>query len=97
MPLAFGGILDELAALHAKKGADYGRVADPYSNVRASEEWGLPGWVGALVRATDKLRRLQVAARGGTLANEGVEDSLLDLAAYAIIALALYRESKGQG
>jgi hypothetical protein len=28
------------------------------------------------------------------LQNEGVEDSLMDLAAYAIIALALYREGK---
>lgn len=96
MNTAYGAILDELAALHAKKGQDYGRVRDPYANVRASEDFGVPGWVGALCRANDKMRRLQVAASGGTLANESAEDSMLDLAAYAIIALSLYRESKGQ-
>jgi hypothetical protein len=35
---------------------------------------------------------LQSAAKGSKLVNEGVEDSLIDLASYAIIALALYRE-----
>ena len=43
----FLGILDELRDLHTKKGADYGRTTDPYSNVRAREEWGIPGWVGS--------------------------------------------------
>jgi hypothetical protein len=38
------------------------------------------------------MRRLQLAASGSTLTNEGIEDSLIDLAVYAIIALILYRE-----
>src|SRR6266487_2578430 len=46
----FRAVLDELQAMHDRKSADYGRDEDPYANVRASEDWGIPGWVGALVR-----------------------------------------------
>ena len=88
----FFQILEELRALHTKKGQDYGTVSDPLANVRASVDWGVPGWVGTLIRANDKVIRLQSAAKGSKLVNEGVEDSLIDLASYAIIALALYRE-----
>jgi hypothetical protein len=88
----FSAVLAEIQALHDKKNQDYGRPRDPYANVRASEDFGIAPWVGALVRANDKMRRLQRAASGHTLMNEGVEDSLLDLATYAIIGLVLYRE-----
>lgn len=88
----FHAILDELGALHDRKQADYGRETDPFANVRASEEWGVPAWVGAMVRATDKVRRLQRFAQKGVLLNEGAADSLRDLAVYAVIALVLLEE-----
>lgn len=90
----FHQLLETIGQLHDKKQADYGRPNDPFANVRASEDFGVPGWVGALVRANDKMRRLQTAANGGTLSNEGVEDSLMDLAVYALIALVLYEEEQ---
>jgi len=80
------------ALLHAKKQRDYGKEGDPFANVRASEEWGVPGWVGAMIRATDKVRRLQTHATRGSLINESVEDSLLDLAVYSLISLVLYEQ-----
>ncbi len=89
----FEAILDEMRELSRRKQADYGRESDPFANVSASEEFGIPPWVGALVRAQDKMRRLQAAARGSQLANEGVEDSLIDLANYAVIALGLFRDT----
>ena len=89
---AFHDVLTEMGLLHNQKQADYGRENDPFANVRASEDFGVPGWVGCLTRANDKMRRLQKAAQGGTLTNETVEDSLLDLAVYAAIGLVLYRE-----
>lgn len=92
----FHELLDEIGELHDKKQSDYGRPTDPFANVRASEDFGVEGWVGALVRANDKMRRLQKAAQGGTLANEGVVDSLMDLAVYALIALVLYEEGEGE-
>lgn len=89
---AFNDILAEMQALHDKKAADYGRDEDPFANVRASEDFNVPGWQGCLIRANDKMRRLQTYSKKGKLANEGVEDSLLDLAVYSVIALVLWRE-----
>lgn len=84
--------LKRIGALHDKKQEDYGTDHDPFANIRQSKECGIPPWVGAIVRAGDKMKRLQKAARGGTMANESVEDSFIDLALYAIIGLILYRE-----
>ena len=89
----FHAILKELGRLHDQKQLDYGTDSDPFANIRGSEEWGIAPWIGALVRATDKLRRLQKYVRVGWLANEAVEDSFRDLAVYAIIGLVLYEES----
>ena len=91
----FHDILRELGTLHDMKQRDYGKPDDPFANVRASEEWGLAPWVGAMVRLTDKVRRLQALARTGALVNEAAEDSFRDIAVYAVIALVLYEESRG--
>lgn len=88
----FHALLKEIGDLHDRKQEDYGRAEDPFANVRGSAEWGVPPWVGALIRGTDKIKRLQKAARGGPLTNEGIEDSMLDLMVYAGIGLILYRE-----
>lgn len=88
-------LLDELRELHLRKTKDYGRGAsDPLANIRVSEQIGIPAWKGAWLRAKDKVHRIDTYCLKGTLANEGVEDSFLDLAAYALIALRLFRESK---
>lgn len=88
----FHELLREAGRLHDLKQLDYGTEGDPFANVRATEEWGQPGWVGAMIRATDKLRRLQKLARGGRLCNESAHDSFMDLAVYALIGLVLYEE-----
>ncbi len=88
----FHQILGELGALHDKKQSDYGTDADPFANVRGAEDFGLKGWVGAAVRMNDKMRRIQKAARSGTLSNESLEDSFRDLAVYSVIALVLLEE-----
>lgn len=90
----FHALLKEIGDLHDRKQADYGREDDPFANVRASSDWGVASWVGALIRGTDKIKRLQKAARGSTMANESVEDSMMDLAVYALISLILYREER---
>jgi len=91
----FYQILDKLAELHGRKAEDYGTDMDPFFNIRASKQWGIEPWVAALIRANDKISRLQAFVQKGRLVNESVEDSLLDLASYAIIALILYEEMKG--
>lgn len=90
----FHEVLGELGELHDKKQQDYGRGDDPFANVRASEFWGQPSWVGAMIRVDDKVRRLQSLIRNGKLENEAAEDSFRDIAVYAVIALCLYEEDQ---
>lgn len=87
----FEKVIQEVLEMHRRKGADYGTDDDFFANVSASANWGIPPWVGAMMRANDKVVRLQSAAKGSTLKNEGIEDSLLDIATYSIIALCLLR------
>jgi hypothetical protein len=84
--------LVEMAQLHARKQADYGRTNDPFANVRASEDFGVPSWVGCMIRANDKMRRLQKYAAAGCLSNESADDAFMDLAVYAVIGAVLHEE-----
>lgn len=93
----FEAVVKEVVDMHRRKGADYGTQDDFFANVSASAQWGVPPWVGAMMRANDKVVRLQSAAKGSTLQNEGIEDSLLDIATYAIIAVCLFRRELQHG
>lgn len=94
-------LLWDIAKLHSRKQEDYGfegtalAKPDPFANVRASQEFGVKPWVGAMVRLNDKVTRLKSFARKGSLANESAEDSMQDIAVYALITLILYREASG--
>lgn len=88
----FHELLNEIGDLHDRKQADYGSDKDPFANVRASDEWGIPAWVGAFIRLNDKVNRLKSFALKGSLANESAEDSMRDIAVYALIGLCLYEE-----
>lgn len=90
----FHELLEEIGALHDRKQADYGRDSDPFFNIRQSTRWGVEPWIGALLRADDKMGRLSnLAQNGGELQNEPIEDSLMDIAVYALIALVLREDS----
>lgn len=86
--------MQELADLHAKKSQDYGSDEDPLANIRAAEELGIQSWKGALLRLNDKVHRLKVYAKRGNLENESAEDSMRDIAVYAIIMLVLHEEAR---
>lgn len=89
---SFESVMDELNALRIKKGADYGTDEDPLANIKSSEMFGIPPWVNAILRANDKVYRIQTFVKRNKLKNESVEDALIDLAVYAIHAIRLYRE-----
>jgi hypothetical protein len=91
----FFDVLDELKAIHTIKSSDYGAGEDFLANVRASVDWGVPPWVGTMIRANDKIIRLQSLLAKGSLENESARDSLIDLASYSIIALILMEEEQG--
>ncbi|OFW65584.1 MAG: hypothetical protein A2Y74_06990 [Actinobacteria bacterium RBG_13_63_9] len=89
----FHEILAGLGDLHDQKQADYGTDEDPFHNIpQSANDWGIPPWVAAMIRGTDKVRRLQAFHRKGVLKNESAMDSLRDLAVYAVIALVLMEE-----
>lgn len=94
--IRFHELLDELGELHDKKQADYGQDDDPFASVRASAQWNVPAWIGALIRLNDKVVRLQSFAQKGNLVNESAEDSLKDIAVYALIALILMEEESSE-
>ena len=80
--------------MHDKKGIDYGTNEEPFQNVIAGAQFaGLEPWVAAMIRAQDKMGRLSKATRGHKLTVETIDDNLVDLAVYAIIALALHRRN----
>jgi hypothetical protein len=85
---------ESIALLHASKNADYGeKDVDPYANFRKATKAGVEPWRGAVVRMFDKVSRIETYCQTGELENESVEDSFLDLANYALIALSLWQEA----
>src|SRR5687767_2272616 len=83
----FFQLLIDCAELHNNKQQDYGSEIDPFANVRASQEFGISPWVGACMRLNDKVTRIKSMIVNGRLRNEPLEDSLYDIAVYALISL----------
>lgn len=81
----------EILLLHAKKQADYGTDGDPFANIRSSEEFGVPAWIGTSIRLNDKVKRLKSMAINGQLENESIEDSFDDISVYALIGKIMWR------
>ena len=91
----FIAVLEEIKSLHLRKTLDYGQDDDALSNIRSSADVvNVPPWAGCILRISDKMHRLRSFFRRGKTEFDGVEDTLLDIAAYAVIALVLYREGK---
>ena len=92
----FYQLLEEMRRVHDAKNHDYaGNRADPLANFRECEKLGLPAWKGVVVRMTDKLARLASFAKQGELKvkSEGICDTLLDLANYALLCRILVEEA----
>ena len=82
----FSTILKQMEDLYKKKNSDYGNSFDD-----TCDKFGL---VAALVRMYDKLNRLStIVDKNSTEVNESLEDTLMDLANYAVLAL-LYCKNK---
>jgi hypothetical protein len=91
--LPFLELLEELRTLHLSKSQDYGSESDPLANIRQGAELvGIEPWRGCMVRVADKVQRLKTYCRTGRLVHEGVRDTLLDLAAYSLLAIVLFDE-----
>lgn len=84
----FDGICHEMMELHRRKNNDYGNAAH-----ESYKEFGLISYV---IRLNDKMKRLKSLTEPGTdigVKDESIEDTLIDLAAYAIMAIESLRNS----
>jgi hypothetical protein len=90
---AWERVLSEIDRLHTMKQADYGTDHDPYNNLRSGEPYGVPAWLHTHIMCQHKANRVQSFVEKGSLENEHVRDSLIDLAVYAIAAVVLFDES----
>lgn len=92
---AYLALLEEMADLHRRKSAGYvGDDQDVWRNFRGTEVFGVPAYIGALIRMSDKWLRVQslVSDPANEQVGEALEDTLKDLAAYALIVVCLLRE-----
>lgn len=89
----FYELLQEMARLHSQKNHDYSGD-DPLSNLRNTEEIGIPAWKGVLVRLMDKWGRLKTFAMKGCfeVKDESVKDTLMDNAVYSLLCIILLEE-----
>lgn len=89
----FYALIEKMKEIHSNKNYNYAQDGDPLSNLRASEQFGIVGWKGTLVRITDKYARIVQLARGKEdLVGESIKDTLLDLAIYCLLDIILYEE-----
>ncbi len=92
--LAFMEVIEEVRQLHLAKTQDYGADSDALKNIRdGADVVGIEPWRACLIRMADKMTRLRSYCHNGRVEFDGVEDTLLDMAAYSAIALVLYREA----
>jgi hypothetical protein len=88
---AFVRLLDEIRAIHDSKSHDYAD-ADPLSNLRMCESFGVPAFHGVMVRLSDKWSRLVQLVGGKTPKHESLRDTLIDQAVYSLLAVILLDE-----
>jgi hypothetical protein len=84
----FDDILKEMSEVHQKKNADYGN--------NFHKRYEKYGFLTALLRLTDKMERLENIYEKGEIQvkDESVEDTLLDLANYAVMTIVELRNNK---
>lgn len=91
----FKETLKRMEEIMLSKNHDYSGSVNPFRNFEMVEKLGITSVEqGLLVRMTDKLSRVSnLLGKEGKVLDEKVEDTLLDLANYAVI-LKCYMESK---
>ena len=89
-------ILDNMQAVYEAKDSDYSATGLPMGNLRKCEDAGIEAWRGCLVRIGDKMSRLEnfLKEKEYLVISEKAEDTVIDLANYAILMACLIQESK---
>lgn len=91
---------DKLVATVKAKNADYAGSEDPYKNFTSAQRLNLPVSLGMMVRLQDKVSRLENFFANPDkelqVKDESIDDTLLDLAGYALIIRARRQYEKEQ-
>jgi len=89
-------ILDNMQSVYKAKDNDYSATGLPMGNLRKCEEAGMDAWRGCLVRIGDKMSRLEnfLKEKEYLVISEKAEDTVVDLANYAILMSCLLEELK---
>lgn len=82
----FKSIQEEGLKLYTKKNHDYGDAFD-----KALDDDGL---VVAKISLKNKIRRFETLLKSDALVHESIEDTLLDMANYAIMTISWLRKNK---
>jgi len=93
----FKELADMIKEIHERKAHDYGLDSDPHVNFNRAEHFGVRPFTGLMLRLNDKVVRIQSYITKGSLLNEPVHDSLLDIATYALIGLVMIEEEQDKG
>lgn len=94
---AYLQLLEDMKQLHIKKNAGYsGDSIDRWANFRLAETFGVSTFLGVMVRMSDKWIRITNLIKNPSFdqVGESIDDTLFDLAAYALIAICIRRENK---
>jgi len=91
--MTFNKLLTVMKKLHDNKSSDYAQDEDPLSNLRESKKLGIPPWIGVVLRMGDKMSRLQQLTHKNAKVKESIQDTLLDIAVYSLLAIELYEGS----
>jgi hypothetical protein len=89
-------ILNNMQAVYEAKDNDYSATGLPMGNLRKCEDAGIEAWRGCLVRIGDKMSRLEnfLKEKEYLVISEKAEDTVVDLANYAILMSCLLEELK---
>jgi hypothetical protein len=89
-------ILDNMQSVYETKDNDYSATGLPMGNLRKCEDAGIDAWRGCLIRIGDKMSRLEnfLKEKEYLVISEKAEDTVVDLANYAILMSCLLEELK---
>jgi hypothetical protein len=85
-----------MQSVYEAKDSDYSATGLPMVNLRKCEDAGIDAWRGCLVRIGDKMSRLEnfLNEKDYKVVSEKAEDTIVDLANYAILMSCLVEEVK---
>lgn len=85
--ISFNTLLDQIKDTHERKNHDYGD-----SFTKSMDEFGI---TAAAIRLTDKLSRFKALINSeAKVKDESIEDTLLDMASYAIMTVEYLKKKK---